>query len=178
MGLVHIYHGDGKGKTTAAIGLVVRAKGAGHDALFQQYLKDGKSSEICILESLGITVDSGQPESASGFTWEMNQEQMRLLREYQNERLERAFTWLESHTSAGVIVLDEVLASITYDLIEESRILDLVKEVKSVEDGPDIVLTGRNPGENILRMADYISEIKAIKHPFDQGIIARKGIEF
>lgn len=178
MGLVHIYHGDGKGKTTAAVGLAVRAIGAGHHVLFQQFLKDGKSSELEVLRDIGITVDSGRPLGAEGFTWEMSEAQLTLLRESQDARLSRARTYLERHSSSGVIILDESIASINYNLLNKSLLLDFMNEIRTLEDGPDLVLTGREPAMELLDLADYISEVKANRHPFDHGVMGRKGIEY
>lgn len=179
MGLLHVYCGDGKGKTTAAAGLALRALGRGLPVLFQQYLKDGTSSELRPLAEAGAVVESGMPEGLSGFTWTMNEEELARLRAFQNERLEEAFRFAEGNREAGgVIVLDEALASLSLNLLDEAAVLRLADLTRSLPDGPDLVLTGRGPSEALCEKADYLSEIKALKHPFDRGIGARPGIEY
>ncbi len=178
MGLIHIYYGEGKGKTTAAVGLAVRAKGAGHNVLFQQYMKDGQSAELSQLEKLGIEVMSGQPDPATGFTWDLDDDQKAILRTYQDARLDQAFEWLHSHQTPGVLVLDEALASSFYELLNGERLLELMDLAKAQDIGPDLILTGRHPTEDMLKRADYLSEIRPVRHPFDKGIAARRGIEY
>jgi len=178
MGLIHVYFGDGKGKTTAAVGLSVRARGSGLPVLFQQYLKDGSSSELDLLRQLGIEVTSGQPEGAKGFTWELNTAHLALLRTSQDARLEEAFTWLAAHPDGGLLVLDETLASVNLGLLDASRLYELMDRVQLLSAGPDLVLTGRDPSDELRGRADYLSEIRLLKHPFEKGIAARRGIEF
>lgn len=179
MGLVHIYCGDGKGKSTAAAGLSLRSLGRGRKVLFLQFLKNGRSGELGPLEQLGAEVRSGMPKEASGFTWTMSEKQLAILREAQNERLSEAFTFLdENREKGGVIVLDEALASLQLDLLDEAQVFDLISRVKAAEKGPDLVLTGREASEKLAAEADYLSRIEALRHPYERGIEARIGIEF
>ena len=147
-GLIHIYCGDGKGKTSAAIGLAVRAAGSGLKVLFTRFLKNESSGELAILDDIS---------------------QIKVL------QLWRAIE-LEILTGRyDVLVIDEFMAAYRYDLIPKEEAIEfLEKKPKELE----IVLTGRNPDEKLIELADYVSEIKKVKHPFDQGIYARKGIEY
>ncbi len=179
MGLIHIYYGDGKGKSTAAAGLALRARGRDFPVLFQQYLKDGRSGELKPLREAGAETDSGMPEEASGFTWEMDAAQKAALRRYQDERLKRAASWYKAHEQKpGVLVLDEILASAELNLVDAGALLRLCERVKADEKGPDLVLTGRKPSPELRELADYLSEIRAVRHPFERGVAARPGIEF
>lgn len=168
---MHIYCGDGKGKTTAAVGLAVRAAGYNMKVLFCQCMKDGRSSEIRMLQSLGVTC-CFCPEQF-GFYWNMKEDQ--------KEEAKAAYTrlFLDAAERAGkeeydLMIVDEFMSAYHYGLIDQKKALDfLVHRPARLE----LVLTGRNPGEELLELADYVTEMKKIKHPFDQGIPARKGIE-
>lgn len=178
MGLLHIYHGDGKGKTTAAVGLACRAIATGKAVLFQQYLKDGKSLELTSLLTLGVEVESGMPDGLQGFTWTMNEAELAQLRIAQDTRLQAAVDWFGQHPDSQLIVLDEILASVRYGWADSKILLQFIEMIQSCKTGPDLVLTGREPLPELLELADYISEIQSVKHPYDQGIQARLGIEF
>ena len=171
-GLIHIYCGDGKGKTTAAIGLAVRAAGAGKKVIFAQFLKNGTSSEIQILSRL----DSVTPyflSSHRGFIKNMN--------EKERENAQSDFTKLfrdviqKAKEEADLLILDEAIASCNYGMIPEGELLIFLKE-KPAE--LEVVMTGRNPSKQLLKLADYVTEMKKVKHPYDHGINARYGIEF
>ena len=180
MGLVHIYHGTGKGKTTAAVGLAVRSIGAGHKVLFQQYLKDGTSSELKVLESLGIEVESGMPEEASDFLWNLTEAQKDILKDFQNQRAQKALAWIREmrDVEGGLLVMDETLASLDFKVLDFSFLEEIIEEVHTQAKGPDLVLTGRNPSDVLLAYADYITDMAMVRHPFEQGQEARLGIEF
>ncbi|MBR2716414.1 MAG: cob(I)yrinic acid a,c-diamide adenosyltransferase [Oscillospiraceae bacterium] len=170
-GLIHIYCGNGKGKTTAAAGLALRAAGAGKRVLFAQFLKDGSSSEISVLRQLdGVTVR--HCDTARGwFRTLSGREQDRARRDY-NAFLE------ELIAEAGrfdLLVLDEAAAACRYGAVEERSLLTFLREKP---EALEVVLTGREPPESLLSAADYVTEMRKIKHPFDRGIPAREGVEF
>ena len=170
-GCLHIYCGDGKGKTTAAVGLAVRAAGSGMKVMFCQCMKDGTSAELRMLGSLGITVCCC-PERF-GFFWNMTEEQ--------KEEAAHAYTHLFEETSRraeedgyDMLVVDEFMSAYNHGLIYQRTALEfLMKRPENLE----VVLTGRDPGEELLELADYVTEMKKVKHPFDRGLPARKGIE-
>ena len=169
-GLVHIYCGDGKGKTTTSVGLTVRAVGSGKKVLFHQFLKDNSSSERAILEKEpGITIVPGR--EMQKFTFQMNEEELQELREYNNKMLDKLFDMAKDY---DMLVMDESVYSIDKNLLDEEK---LIKHLEEKPFSLEVVLSGRNPSQALMDHADYVSEIKKVKHPFDQGISSRMGIE-
>lgn len=172
MGLIHIYCGDGKGKTTAALGLALRAAGSGMKVHIVQLLKGSHSSELVALDEVsGITVS--YPERDFGFVFAMSDDERKALTECHNRLLLKAYELICSG-SADMLILDEFNAA--YEL----NVLDRALAERIVFEKPghtELVLTGRNPDERFLRLADYVSEIQCRKHPYEKGIAARNGIE-
>ena len=168
---LHIYCGDGKGKTTAAMGLAVRAVGNGMKVLVSQCMKDGRSSEVGMLEKLGITYMCCKERF--GFVWNMTEEQKAKAQEaYTNLFVEVCKK--ASEEKYDLLVIDEFMSAYNLGMIDQKTALEfLLHRPEHLE----VVLTGREPGEELLKLADYVTEMKKIKHPFDQGIPARKGIE-
>ena len=169
-GLVHIYCGDGKGKTTAAMGLAMRACSVGAKVLIVQFLKNGKSPEVVSLkEKFGIQVLAY--EEIAGFSNFFDENQHEECLKVHNENLKTA---ISMKNDFDLIVFDEIIATINSKLVDESLLINFLEnKPKNLE----IVMTGRDPSEELMGFADYISEVKKIKHPFDQGIHARVGIE-
>lgn len=173
MGLIHIYCGDGKGKTTAAVGLAVRCAGAGGNVLFFQFLKDNTSGERFAMSDIkGIELISGIEQIK--FFKAMNDTEKQEAVAFYNTKFEE-IEQLIHHKNYDLVVLDEVIAAVNNQVISEKRLLDfIINKPQHTE----LVLTGRKPSEKLCEFADYISEIKKIKHPFDKGIRARKMIEY
>ena len=172
-GLVHIYCGDGKGKTSAAVGLAVRAAGRGMKVLVVRFLKTENSGEVEVLRSIpGITVTPC--DRTFGFVFRMNEEQKAEAAEYYQKRFETAEKEAESG-NYDLLILDEILASCNYGMVQEQSVLDFLRTRPA---GLEVVLTGRDPSEKLVEQADYVSEIRMIKHPYEKGVPARKGIEF
>ncbi len=192
--LVHAYYGDGKGKTTAAAGLALRAYGAGLPVLFVQFLKDGRSSEVKVLRTnLGIPVLAGTV--TKHMTFEMTDEEKSLTRILLAEIWKSVLDWTkEGAVHDGVpaeageapqvpkpaeagrlLVLDEILGAIETGLFPEEKLLAFLDERPG---DLEVVLTGRNPSLAVIDRADYRSQIVCAGHPYDRGIGARKGIEF
>lgn len=172
-GLVHIYSGSGKGKTTAAVGLTVRAAGRGKKAVFCQFLKGNQSGELSVLGTLpGVTLILDYP--VRGFTFSMTEEERAQTRLEQQEKWKKAAcTAVEN--GADLLVLDEVMAAVNGGFLPEEWV------VRFLEERPEtleVVLTGRNPPEAITALSDYHSEITPLRHPYEKGIQAREGIEY
>ena len=172
-GLIHIYCGNGKGKTTAAIGLIIRCIGGGGKVLFFQFLKNNSSSERNVLKNLSdITLIDG-PDKIK-FSKNMNEVEKhnnrifytKIFQQIKERVIEEGFQ---------LLVLDEILGTISTGLLEEERLLDFLKNKPQ---NLEVVLTGRSPSQKIIDLANYISNIEKIKHPFDKGIAARKLIEY
>lgn len=172
LGLLHIYTGNGKGKTTAAIGLAVRMCGAGHRVLFAQFLKGRPSAELEPLHRLDIEVC--RTGSSEKFTWEMTEPERIQCRESCQQVWETAYAALISG-NYGLVVLDEVLDALAAGMLEE-RALQAALLQRSA--ATEVVLTGHHPSEGLCRMADYLSCIEAQKHPYQRGISARSGVEY
>ena len=166
-GLVHLYCGDGKGKTTAAMGLALRALGQGMRVVVVQFLKNGTSGELEPLKELGAAVYSGQP--GAKFTFQMNAEEKAQATKENNARLAEAL-----QQPCDLLILDEICAARNSGMVDEALAKQAVLERPQHR---EVVLTGRNPPEELLQLADYVSEIKKVRHPFDRGIAARDGIE-
>lgn len=171
-GLIHIYCGDGKGKTTCATGLSIRMAGHGKKVLFVQFLKGQPSGEIAVLQSLpGVTVARGKP--LTKFTFAMTPEEKQLCLENQNQLFLEAVQAAEAG-ECDLLVLDEVMGALSTGTLDWEPVLEFVKH-KPQE--LELVMTGRNPPKELVELADYVSEIQKVKHPFDQGIHARDGVE-
>lgn len=172
-GLIHIYEGNGKGKTTAAVGLSIRFAGNGGRVLFTQFLKRNDSGELDVLEQIG-NIRLLRCEKSFGFTFCMTEEEKKEAAAYYNQHLENVLKQAVEQ-EAGLLVLDEVLDAYNSGMIEAEVLLDFLKEKpKKME----VVLTGRNPGEELLELADYVTCMEKKKHPYDDGMAARKGIEW
>ena len=169
--MIHLYIGDGKGKTTAAIGLGVRCAGSGAKVEILQFLKDGTSCENKSLENLNIKVTPCQ--RSSGFFWNMNDEQKKCLKNETDCGIDYAQKVLQGECC--MLIMDEVLGAVENELVDLQRLIGLVKMYGGKK---EIVLTGRKAPQELLELADYVSEIRKIKHPFDKGIEAKKGIEY
>lgn len=169
-GLMHIYHGDGKGKTTCACGLALRCIGCGYRVRMVQFLKSADTGEIEAFKHLE-NIELLRGEQPACFTYQMTAEQKAQTKERCEALLERAFAHTEN---LRMLILDEVLIAIKTGMLEEGRLLELLRERPQQL---EVVLTGRNPSESLLELADYVTELRKIKHPYDRGIIARRGIE-
>lgn len=173
MGMLHIYCGDGKGKTTAAVGLAVRAAGSGMRVHIVQLLKGGKTSELEALKRIpGITVNRSNKNY--GFTFKMSERTMDQVKICHDRLLKDAEEKMKKG-DVDMLIIDEFNAAYEYELLNRTLADRLVLEKP---DHVEMILTGRNPMQKFLDIADYVSEIHMIKHPYTKGITARKGIEF
>ena len=172
LGLVHIYCGEGKGKTTCAVGLTVRACGYGLKVLFMQFLKSGDSSELKVLRSLdGVEVLGTKP--IKKFSFQMTEEEKEQTRELNAKQLRDMCEKLDRE-HYDMLVLDEVLGAIEAGLLDNQLVVDFLKHRPQQL---EVVLTGRYPTQELEELADYVSRIDKVKHPYDKGIPARAGIE-
>ena len=170
-GLIHLYCGDGKGKTTAAVGLAVRASGAGKQVVFTQVLKDGSSSEVESLKRLpGIRTMHAQ--TVRGFYRSMNEQQRQQARQ-DYTALFRQVT--DAAKDADLLILDEIVSACNRGVVPEKLVTDFLR---SKPQQLEVVLTGREPSPALTVLADYITEMRKLRHPYDRCVAARKGIEF
>ena len=168
--MIHLYCGDGKGKTTAACGLALRAAGSGMRVLFVQFFKNGKSSEVAELEQLGIVawhpgVHYGRYKSLDN-----------VKRAKVSDSYERLIDEVYSHADEyDLIVLDEVVSVYSYAMVDREKLCEFLRSERGRR---ELVLTGRDPMPELYELADYVTEMRKLKHPFDEGISARRGIEY
>lgn len=172
-GRIHLYYGDGKGKTTAAVGLAVRAAGSGLKILVFQFLKDNQSNERKVLEGMeNITCLYGREPVK--FVSQMNTEEKQELFHYNNKALDEIVKFC-GVSEFDLLVLDEALCAVALGVLSEKKLLSFLQHKPR---GLEIVLTGHKVSAQMLETADYATEIRKVKHPYDQGIMAREGIEF
>lgn len=173
-GCVHIYCGDGKGKTTAAVGQAVRGAGRGRRALIARFLKTDDSGEVLALGQIPeITILPC--EKTFGFYYQMTEEQKQEAEVYYTNLLEHCQI-LAVKKNYDMVILDEILAAVHYKLVDEEQLICFIqKRPKQLE----LILTGRDPSQALIGLADYVSEIKMLKHPYNtKKLAAREGIEF
>ena len=171
-GLVHVYCGNGKGKTTTGMGLCARAAGYGYKVLIYQFMKNNKTSERKLLESYeNITWIDGLEQEK--FSFQMTPEEKADRRVYYGEQLKKV-TDLAKEGDFDVLFLDETIYTIRAGLLDEQAVLDFLD---SKPEKLEVILTGQNPSEELIKRADYVSEICMRKHPYTEGVPARPGIE-
>lgn len=173
-GLVEVYYGTGKGKTTAAIGLGIRALGNNYKVIMVQFLKNDDTSECKMLKNLEPQFKVFNFEKKRGFTWELTEEEKAEITSETQNALKFASKVMDTG-ECDVLILDEILNTVGLGLIGEDALCELIdNKPEEVE----LVLTGRTLSEEIAKRADYISNIEAIKHPMEKGMPARAGIEY
>lgn len=169
----HIYYGDGKGKTTAAIGLAVRAAGSKMKVLFVQFLKTEFSGERHILSHTENVTLTFCPLELK-FTFDMDDKEKAQAAKIFKGIFDNAVTTALTE-KYDMVVLDEVFEAINAHMLSESEVYEFITNAPS---SMEIVMTGHNPPQKFMDCADYITEFKKIKHPYDRRITGRIGIEF
>ncbi len=171
--LIQIYTGDGKGKTTAALGQALRALGRGLVVIIIQFLKGEETGEVMFLQKQAPAMEVCRCNTQKKFPWEMNDEEIDLLRKETMDGFRRAEE-IVVHNSCDMLILDEVIGALNRGYIPFENLKKLLAaRPKSME----LVLTGRGADKTLIDLADLVTEMKNIKHPFEKGIPARIGIE-
>ncbi len=170
LGLVHLYTGDGKGKTTAAVGLALRAVGAGLRVVFAQFMKGGKSSELELLARCGVRVV--HREGSKKFVFAMNDGEKAAYREVQGRTFADASALAED---CDMLVFDEIISAVGMGMIDLEVLTDFLRTKPG---GLEVVMTGRDAPREITDKANYISNITCVRHPYEAGVAARLGIEY
>lgn len=169
--MLHIYCGDGKGKTTCSMGLAVRAAGHGRRVVVAQFLKGGNSGERAVLESLPTVTCIPVPATIK-FVFAMDEQEKAQTRAQMTAAFEQA---VETARNSDLLVLDELCGAISTDMVPLETVLDFLDHRPETL---EVVITGRDPAPELQERADYITEMRKIRHPFDRGIDARKGVEW
>ena len=172
-GLVHLYHGNGKGKTSAAMGLALRAAGRGRRVLVVQFLKGRPSGEVLAFEGMeAVRVLRGKGNRK--FVFQMDEAERARERTTQRALFDEAVRAANSG-EYGLLVLDEMVDACNSGMVDETALLAFL------QDRPpelEVVMTGREPPHRLRAAADYISKIEKEKHPYDKGVLAREGVEY
>lgn len=169
-GLIHLYCGDGKGKTTAAVGQAVRCAGGGGRVLFFQFLKGNASGERAVLRAAdGIELWDGPDDMK--FVWNMTDREKAAACRYYTDKFRELCA---ASGEFDMLVLDEVVPAMKYDFVRRDELFEFLR---SKHEGLEVVMTGREPERRLVEMSDYVTEMKKIKHPFDRGTAMRKYIE-
>ncbi len=172
-GLIHAYIGEGKGKTTAAMGAAVRAAGQGRRVVIVQFLKGSETGEAIALKGIaGITLLRNARDY--GF-FPTQQKDIRQQVKTENDVHLREAIRLAEAGLCDFLVLDEAAAAYQLEAVDQA-LLDAF--IRNKPEALELVLTGQAPPAHFLEAADYITEMKKVKHPFDNGIKARRGVEY
>ena len=169
-GYIHVYTGPGKGKTTAALGLGMRAAGAGLKVHMIQFMKGRRYSELDAIENLPNFTFSqhGRDE----FVSKEKPEQIDI------DLAQEGFAYAKDvikNTKYDMVILDEINVAVDYNLIPLDNVIKLIEEKP---EKLELILTGRYAQPEIIKIADVVTEMLEIKHPYQEGVTARKGIDF
>jgi len=170
VGLIQIYTGDGKGKTTAALGLALRAAGSGMKVLIIQFMKKWDYGELYSLKLIPhITLETfGTKE----FIYKGK------AKKIDYEEAEKAFSFGVEGVQSGnydLVIFDELNMALYYELLD---LKEVIKKIKEKPEKVEVVITGRKAPQEIIEIADLVTEMREVKHPYQKGVEARKGIEF
>jgi len=172
-GLLHVYYGNGKGKTTAALGLALRAYGQGFRVVILQFLKGTFSGELAVFEKLpGIKIMRGPSDDR--FVSAMTHDEKKAIRHIYNAFLGEIDALIKEG-ACDFLVLDEALDACQLSMADEVLLSDILNNKLNET---EVVITGHRPVAWIMDRADYVTEMVKHKHPYDQGIGARKGVEY
>jgi len=172
-GLLMVNTGDGKGKTTAALGVLIRAAGRGMNCCLIQFMKskNDRYGEHDALDTLGVEIHT----MGDGFTWDTNDPAQDIKTSEE--------TWalcVEKMRSEEyeLLVFDEIVYVLDYKFLDTGKVLDEVRATRVKQPHLHIIMTGRNAPPELVGAADLVTEMREIKHPFHSGIYAQQGIEF
>ncbi len=172
-GLLMVNTGDGKGKTTAALGVLVRAAGRGMNCCLIQFMKSktDRYGEHESLEKLGVEIHT----MGDGFTWDTQNKDQDIKTSEE--------TWalcVEKMRSEDydLLVFDELVYVLDYKFLDLTKVIEEIKAVRAVQPNLHIIVSGRNAPPELIEAADLVTEMKEVKHPFHAGIYAQQGIEF
>ncbi len=171
--MLHIYFGNGKGKTTSSIGIAMRAAGYGRKILFVQFLKSEETGERKALRLIPNIELTPCPDKIKFVKFMTDEEKLMCKQDCRN-----IFDGSVRSVLTGkfdMVVFDEIFGAIENNMLTETELFDfLANAPKNIE----IVLTGHNPSQRVLELADYATEMKKVVHPYDKGVGARMGIEY
>jgi cob(I)alamin adenosyltransferase len=168
-GFVHVYTGNGKGKTTAAFGLALRAAGSGMNVFIEQFVKSERYSEALALERFPERITCRQYGSGCRLNGNVSASDSRLAR-YGLEEVR----WVTAGGRYRVVILDEINIAVSFGLLTVADLLELI-EIKPAH--VELVFTGRYAHPQLIERADLCTDLREVKHYYQNGVLARKGIE-
>lgn len=171
-GYIHIYCGDGKGKTTAALGLALRAAGANKRVLLTRFMKTNSSSELTSL-SLQPNIKLIPTSKVFGYYYTLTDNEKEQAYDYYSSLLKEACKRAIAE-NYDLLILDEVTYAYSYHFIDCDYLMSFLH---AKPEKLEVVITGKHPAQELLDVADYISDIKKVRHPYDKGVLPREGIE-
>jgi cob(I)alamin adenosyltransferase len=170
--MIHLYTGNGKGKTTAAVGLAVRAAGAGKRVVFLQFLKGSQTGEEASLKALpGVTVLRNG--SGHGFYTSTTETHQSAMEQENNANLRAALD-----IPCDMLILDEAVMAYNVGAVDRALIDTVIEDYREGRRQGELVMTGGGATASMIDRADYVTEMRKVRHPYDKGIQARKGVEF
>lgn len=172
-GYLQIYTGNGKGKTTAALGLTIRAAGSGMHVVFSQFVKSMNTGELNIINNID-NIKVLRYASNKKFAWDMNEEEKSELKNEMQLQLKDTMR-ISKEEQCDVVVFDELLGALHGEYISKQDILDLIE---NRPESCEYIITGRAAPDWLVKKADLVSSIEPVKHYMDAGVNARKGIEY
>lgn len=173
-GFVQIYTGNGKGKTTAAIGQGIRAYGNGLKVIMVQFLKSGKTGELNTIDELGENFEIFRFEKRRGFVWTLSEEEKLEVKKEVGVAYNFILDIIEN-CKCDMLIIDEIMGVLKNEFLSVEDVLKLIeKKPKNME----LIMTGRNVPEEIVNKANLVTEMREIKHYYKEGVPARKGVEF
>ncbi|MEM3408602.1 MAG: cob(I)yrinic acid a,c-diamide adenosyltransferase [Candidatus Micrarchaeia archaeon] len=185
IGLIQVFYGNGRGKTSAAIGTAIRAAGHGLRVAVVQFLKDGGiSGEFNYLKKHKIKIFELGPSAGKEYDKLVRDGKAKITKAYFDydkdiiENSKKGLKLSEKLLSSGkydLVVLDEINTAAAFGHFTYDEIIDILKKKNK---HTEVILTGFKPPQKIIEIADLVSEVKKIKHPFDRGILARWGVDY
>lgn len=172
-GYIQVYMGNGKGKTTAALGQGLRSCGRGLKVYMVQFLKSGDTGELHSVEKLYPLFEILRFERERGFFWTLSEQEKQEIK----KDIDKGFQFIKAavrDNKCDLLIIDELLGVLENKLLNVDDVLELIKS-KPV--GMEIIITGRNAPKEIIDAADLVTEMREIKHYFRNGVPARVGIE-
>ncbi len=173
-GFVQIYTGDGKGKTTAAFGLAMRAAGRKMKVMICQFMKGTVTGEVEAARRLAPWLEIRRYGDSNKFIWQQSEAEQAEFKKAITQGLEEARA-IAREGLYDLLILDEILVAVDQGLIDQEQVCELIRQ-KSPH--VELILTGRNAASEIIELADLVTEMREVKHYFKRGVPARAGIEY
>lgn len=173
--IIAIYTGNGKGKTTAAMGQIIRACGAGWRVGLIRWLKDETSSEMAVLQQIpGLMIKTASP-GFKGFFSDLSPVRQQTIVEESLAAMTLGEEWIKNG-DLNLLVLDELMVAVDFKIIAQDRVINLFNLARDKR--VDLVVTGRGSNAEIFEAADLITEMKEVRHPYSSGYPARHGYDY